>query len=160
MQKIKYFLLSTAFLLAISTLQAQQTKALRVKKDAKPEIAQQAEPANLENKVEASPKAARPDTSKGKKARRIKLDKKVAEQQAKEAKDERLHQTELQNQNAERRPLPPQPATGAEAKPTTSDPEKPGGLRVKNPKSEPINSKIGPKPQNKAAKREKEEKTE
>ncbi|MDK2910775.1 MAG: hypothetical protein PWR20_2343 [Bacteroidales bacterium] len=160
MRKIKYYMLATALLLSLSALQAQQTKALRVKKEAKPETAQQAEPAKQVTKAEAAPTPTQPGTSNPLKATRIKLDKKAAVQQAKEEKDARLHQTELQNQNAERRPLPPQPATGAEAKPSTPKPEKPAGIRVKNPKSEPVNSKTGPKPKNKHLKESKEAKAE
>ncbi len=170
MKNLKYFCFLTIILWSMNMVHAQQNQNVRIKKNT-PESSTQVNTATKAVHAEDAAKTNLPDT--GQKTKRVKLSKKAQEKSMKEDKDARLHQTEQQNQNAERRPLPPQPASkaeakptgqqpaqGAEAKPTNPQPEKPAGIKVKNPKKEPINSKTGPKPKEKPVKQAKEEKAE
>lgn len=144
---------------------AQQIKVLDTKKDAKPVVVHPIESAKQDELTKADTLTIPPDTHKVPKARRIILDKKMSEQTARKAKEDRLHQTELQNQNAERRALPLEPTgehspQGVEAQPITSQPQLPAATKVKNPKAEPFHSKTGPKSKNKPVRQAKEEKPE
>ncbi len=151
------YLLAVGILLGKATTYAQETHTLKSK-----------------NKTEAQPSSQRvdqkhqdniitpmlPDTSLPKKAKRVRLSKEAGQQSMRDIKDPRLHQTEIQNQNAERRPLPEKPSSGVEAKPSAPQQEKPADIKVKNPQNEPTNSKTGPKPKEKAAPKPKDAKAQ